>query len=139
MLGFIFGMLSTLFSKFAMEKLENVGPNGEPMDIPSIWINILSSTLRKGTEVVHRNSSSLRSSLEMLGGGNDLWWYTFLMMMSIVSCTGTFVKRLSTSKELGGPLGLVVCSISMNSSRDFNIYSAGIYGLINSSNFFAVV
>ena len=59
------------------------------------------STPLNGTDVVQSNSSSSRSSAAIAGGDSVSWLYTFSRMILIVSLTGTFVKRLSTSKELG--------------------------------------
>ena len=39
------------------------------------------------------------TSLGKLGGLMVGWWYTFASMMSIVSSTGTFVNKLSTSSD----------------------------------------
>ena len=59
------------------------------------------------------------------GGGKIGWWYTLLQIMSIVSMTGTLVKRESTSKDASKPVGLMVRTICKNSSVELIIYLAG--------------
>jgi len=60
-------------------------------------------------------------------GGRAGCWYTYLHMMSIVSSTGTLVKRLSASSEarISFP-GCFVLSISRNSSVDLMLCLLGV-------------
>ena len=58
-----------------------------------------------GHSVAQAVNSLMSISLIMPGGGIEVWYYTLLHMISVVSVTGTLVKRESTSNE---PVGLLV-------------------------------
>ena len=70
------------------------------------------------------------------GGCSDL--YTLSRMMFIVSSTGTFVNRFSTSRDAISSPGVHVCNRSMNSTGDVHIFSVGMYGVRSLLSVFAV-
>ena len=73
------------------------------------------------------------------GGGNEGWWYAFCRMRSIVTLTGTLVKRLSTSSDASSPFALVALIKFKNSSVDSIMYLAGRYCFRIEFNFCATL
>ena len=60
-------------------------------------------------------------------------------MSSIVSWTGTFVNKDSTSMEAMSGDGVAALKMSRNSSVDFKLYWDGVYGVISSSSALAIL
>ena len=68
--GIVLVLESARFSTSAMKKLANVGPKGEPIDIPSHCRYILPSISRNGTSVVHIRSNRSNIFFGMTGAGS---------------------------------------------------------------------
>ena len=64
------------------------------------------------------------------GDGTFLLWYTFCIMISIVSSTGTLVNKLSTSKDASSSGFFTVFIIRINSFVESIMYCLGKYGAI---------
>ena len=75
------------------------------MATPSFWRKSCPVGLRKRASEVHASSMLLRRLEVSFRGGRVGWLYTQSNMISTVSLTGTFVKRLSTSNEAIIPEG----------------------------------
>jgi hypothetical protein len=117
----VFVFARARFSTSAMKKLAKVGPNGEPIDIPSHCLYIVPSISRNGTSVVHIRSNFSNMCFGITGAGIVGWLYTLSRMMLIVRFTGTFVNSDSTSRENKFPTYSLLFRRSTNSVEDFNI------------------